>query len=93
MTEQEREAITVFIANLVRENLNELFDSISPEDEPEEFEEIKSIQEEMNAIFNKYDGKFHENAEEFDRDIAPLTQRLDGLGRRMMIRSIPANGL
>lgn len=92
MTEQEKEAITVFIANLVRENLNELFDSISPEDEPEEFEEIKSIQEEMNAIFSKYDGKFHENAEEFDKDVSPLTQRLEGLGRRMMIRSIPASG-
>ncbi len=92
MTEQEKEAISTYIANMVRENLNELFDSISPEDEPEEFEEIKVIQEEMNAIFKKYDGNFNENAEGFNRDIVPLTQRLEGLGRRMMIRSIPASG-
>lgn len=92
MEDAEKEAISSYIANLVRENLNELFDSVSPENEPEEYEEIKSIQGEMNAIFNKYEGKFTENAEGFDRDITPLTQRLEGLGRRMMIRSIPAKG-
>jgi hypothetical protein len=92
MTDQEKEIITAFIANLVRENLNELFDSISPEDEPEEYEEIISIQSEMNAIFGKYEGRFNEDSEGFDRDIAPITQRLDRLGRRMIIRSILASG-